>query len=86
LLLSGTFMDTPPKSVIILTGAVCVTMHPDKNDKSIVKGSSGAPNGTIGVAGGNSHAPSSTPATPLRPTSSPGSTWTLWLSDLFFKK
>jgi len=86
LLLSGTLMDTPDDSVIMLTGAVCVTMHPDKDDTSIVKGSAGSPNGTIGGATGNSHAPSSTPATPSTPASSPNSTWATWLFDLLFKK
>jgi hypothetical protein len=89
MLLSGTLMDTPPDAGILLTGAVCVTMHPDSTDTSLVKGSAGAPNGTI--ASGNpassaSHTPATTPSTPAAPTSSQNSSWAVWLFDLFFKK
>jgi hypothetical protein len=89
LLLSGTLMDTPPDAGIILTGAVCVTMHPDQDDTSIVKNAASSPGGTI--AGGTSasnHTPStaSKPTPPAAPASSPNTSWAMWLFDLFFKK
>jgi hypothetical protein len=88
MLLSGTLMDTPPDAGILLTGAVCVTMHPTSEGTKIIGGSVGAPNGTIGGGGNvaNNAAPSSTPSTPSKPVSSPSSSWTMWLFDLLFKK
>jgi hypothetical protein len=87
LLLSGTLMDTPYDSGIMLTGAVCVTMHPDKNDTSIVKGTAGAPNGTIASgATGAGTTPSSVPGTSATPAGSSHSSWAMWIFDLLFKK
>jgi hypothetical protein len=89
MLLSGTLMDTPPDAGILLTGAVCVTMHPDKDDTSIVKGTAGAPNGTIAAGGatGKSLPPSTAPtSSPSKPASSPNSNWAMWFFDLIFKK
>jgi hypothetical protein len=88
LLLSGTLMDTPEDSGIMLTGAVCVTMHPDKDDASVVKGTAGAPGGTIasGTATGEGSSSGSKPGSPSAPASSPGNSWAMWLFDLLFKK
>jgi hypothetical protein len=87
LLLSGTLMDTPPDAGIMLTGAVCVTMHPASEGTKLIGSSPGAPNVTIGGgSGSNTPAPSSTPAAPAAPASSPGTSWAMWLFDLLFKK
>ena len=70
LLLSGTFLDAPPGAGIMLTGAVCITMHPAKNEGSAV-----SPIPT-----------SSAPAPRAAPASTPTTSWTTWLFDLLFKK
>jgi hypothetical protein len=84
LLLSGTLMWTPPDAGIMLTGAVCVTMHPTSEGSKIIGSASGAPNAT--VAGNGSGAPSSAPATPAAPANAPTTNWAMWLFDLLFKK
>jgi hypothetical protein len=86
MLLSGTLMDTPPDAGILLTGAVCVTMHPDKQDPSLVSGTPGPSNATIG---GNS-TPITTASTqknpaPATPTASPSASWGMWLFNLLLK-
>ena len=92
MLLSGTLMDTPPDAGILLTGAVCVTMHPTSEGTKILGGSVGASNST--VASGNTPASSSPAPAPTAtptpahstPTGSPSSTWAMWFFDLLFKK
>jgi hypothetical protein len=84
LLLSGTEMMTPYRSGIMLTGAVCVTMHPVSEGTKILGSASGAPNSTI--AGNGTGAPASAPVAPTAPASSPDTSWMMWLFDLFFKK
>jgi len=89
MLLSGTLMDIPPDAGILLTGAVCVTMHPTSEGTKILGGSAGAPNGTIaaGSMTGKSAPPSSAPtSSPSTPASSPSSSWAMWFFDLLFKK
>ena len=87
LLLSGSLMDTPPDAGIMLTGAVCITMHPVGEGTKILGSASGAPNTTVGGASGsNSPAPSSAPAAPATPATSPTTSWAMWLFDLLFKK
>jgi hypothetical protein len=88
LLLSGTLMDTPPDAGIMLTGAVCITMHPASEGTKIIGSALGAPNATMGggSGGSNAPAPSSAPAAPVTPTSSPTTSWAMWLFDLLFKK
>lgn len=85
LLLSGSLLEAPPEAGVMLTGAVCVTMHPETNEGSPASPIPiGASNATI--AGNGSNAPSSAPAAPATPTSSPGTSWVMWLFDLLFKK
>jgi hypothetical protein len=79
-------MWRPDDGVILLTGAVCVTMHPNSNDPSLVKGTAGAPNGKIGGPGGNGSSPASLPSTPSTPANSPNRSWGMWLFDLIFSK
>lgn len=86
LLLSGTLMWTPPNAAIMLTGAVCITMHPASEGTKILGSAPGAPNATVGGAGGNSAAPSTAPTVPAAPVSSPTTSWAMWLFDLLFKK
>lgn len=89
MLLSGSLMDAPPDAGILLTGAVCVTMHADNTDTSLVKGTAGAPNGTIASgspASAATHQPATSPSTPSKPASSPNSSWAMWIFDLLFKK
>src|SRR6202050_2794468 len=85
LLLSGTLMDTPPEAGILLTGAVCITMHPVNEGTKIIASASGAPNATMGGSGAII-TPSSAPAAPAKPASSPNTSWAMWLFDLFLKK
>jgi hypothetical protein len=79
-------MWRPDDGVILLTGAVCITMHPNNSEPSLVKGTAGAPNGTIGGPGGKGSSPVVAPSSPSTPTSSPGSQWATWLFDLIFTK
>jgi len=85
LLLSGSFLETPPGAGVMLTGAVCITMHPATNEGSAVSPiPTASDNARIGGSG--SGAPSSAPAAPAAPASTPGTSWTMWLFDLLFKK
>jgi hypothetical protein len=86
LLLSGSLMDTPPDAGIMLTGAVCVTMHPQNEGTKLIGSAAGEPNGTIGGGTGNNAVPSSAPTAPAAPASSPSTSWAMWLFDLLFKK
>jgi hypothetical protein len=86
LLLSGSLLEAPPEAGVMLTGAVCITMHPDKDVVSVVSGSPGAANATIGKKSGGSGAPSSAPTAPAAPANSPGASWGMWLFELLFKK
>jgi hypothetical protein len=82
MLLSGSMLDAPPNSQVMLIGAVCVTMLPDHDKVASSTPVSGAAP-TIGGDGG-SPAPSSTP-----PSSAPVSTtksWTEWLFLWLFSK
>jgi hypothetical protein len=84
LLLSGSLLEAPPDAGVMLTGAVCVTMHPTSEPSTIVASAAGAPNSTIG--GSNGVKPSTSPGT--TPASVPVSTsqgWATWLFDLVFK-
>jgi hypothetical protein len=85
LLLSGTLMDTPPDAGILLTGAVCITMHPVNEGTKVIGAMSGPSNATVGGSGAVG-TPASGPATPTAPASSPNTSWAMWLFDLFFKK
>ena len=84
LLLSGSELEAPPDAVVMLTGAVCITMHPDSTAVASVGAPAGAPGGTVGTTStGTTTITSSTPAT--APASS-NQSWGMWLFDLLFKK
>jgi hypothetical protein len=85
MLLSGSLLESPPGSVVMLTGAVCVTMHPDNQGGAVIASAAGAPNATIG---GNNDV-----ATPTKPSTAPASaptatnsSWAMWVFNLLFKK
>ncbi len=86
MLLSGTDLETPEDSIVLLTGAVCVTMHPDNTAVAHVNSSAGAPTAVVGVSptGTTTTAPPFSPA-PATPAST-NQTWAMWLFDLLFKK
>jgi hypothetical protein len=87
LLLSGSLMDTPPDAGIMLTGAVCITMHPASEGTKILGSALGAPSATVGASGSNSPAaPASAPTAPAAPATSPTTSWAMWFFDLLFKK
>ena len=85
MLLSGSELEAPPDAGVLLTGAVCITMHPDDDAGKVVASTGAAPNSTIGS--GNGSAISGTPAkAPAASPNSANSTWAMWLFDLVFKK
>jgi len=85
MLLSGSELEAPPASGVLLTGAVCITMHPDDDAGKVVASASDEPNSTIGS--GKDAAPSAAPGkAPAAAPSSPSSSWAMWLFDLVFKK
>ena len=86
LLLSGSLLQTPRHAEVMLTGAVCITMHPTSEGTKIIGSALGTPNATMGGGSGNSEAPSSAPLAPAAPASSPNTSWAMWLFDLLFKK
>jgi len=85
LLLTGSLLEAPPDAGVMLTGAVCITMHPDTIEASTASPiPTGAANATIG---GNSGVPaSSKPAAPASAPTPPSTSWGMWLFDLLFKK
>jgi hypothetical protein len=86
MLLSGSLLDGPEDSMILLTGAVCVTMHPINDNSTIIASAAGSPNATI--AGGTAGAPAVKPAAPpTTTTATPATTsWGMWLFNLLFSK
>jgi hypothetical protein len=86
LLLTGSLLGHSRGGEVMLTGAVCITMHPASEGTKILGSASGAPDATIAGGSNNSGAPSSAPAAPATPASTPSTSWTMWLFDLLFKK
>ena len=84
LLLSGSYLESPPDAGVMLTGAVCVTMHPISEGTKRLGSASGGPNAGIGGSGSGASSPA--PAAPDAPASSPSTSWAMWLFDLLFKK
>jgi hypothetical protein len=81
MLLSGSLLEAPRDAGVMLTGAVCITMHPAANGSPASPMPKAAPNSTLAGnsgTGGASPTPSSTPA-------STSTTWATWLFDLIFK-
>jgi len=83
LLLKGSLLGAPPDSEVMLTGAVCVTMHQAGQPKDSSPDSSAPSNATIAAAGTNT--PVTSPSTPIAPNSA-NTTWVAWLFELIFGK
>jgi hypothetical protein len=83
LLLSGSLMRMPPGVGVMLTGAVCITMHPTPGNTHVIATAAGSPANTIG--GNTPSLPGSAPTTPAVPVSTSQS-WATWLFDLVFQK
>jgi len=82
MLLSGTILDTPPGAGVMLTGAVCVTMHPASENSTVVASVGGSPGATIG----GKTSPATSPSSPTTPAASPSAGWAMWLFNLIFSK
>lgn len=85
LLLSGTELEFSHHCEVMLTGAVCITMHPAGEGTKVIGSASGPPNSTIGGTVNPSSSPSPM-AAPATPASAPSSSWAMWVFDLLFKK
>ena len=86
LLLTGSLLEAPPDAGVLLTGAVCITMHPASEGTKIIGSSPDASGAMVGGSGPNTPAPASAPAAPAAPAASPTTSWAMWLFDLLFKK
>jgi hypothetical protein len=84
LLLSGSELEAPPQSIVMMTGAVCITMHPDSQGGSVIASAAGAPTSTIG--GNKDVTTPSKPAAPASPAQSTDTSWAMWIFDLLFRK
>jgi len=88
MLLSGSELEAPPDAVVMLTGAVCITMHPNDAAIAHVGAPVGSPAGVVGVSPTgtltSSPSPTATPS-PSAPASG-NQSWAMWLFDLLFKK
>jgi len=83
MLLSGSLLEGPPDSEVMVTGAVCITMHPSNEGKGSSAPSTLAP-GAGNVAGAAGGAPTTVLTAPL---SSGGNTsWWGWLVGRIFSK
>lgn len=82
MLLSGSELEAPPEAGVMLTGAVCVTMHPANENSTVIASAAGAPGSTIGGKTG----PATAPTSPTKPATSPETGWAMWLFNLIFSK
>jgi hypothetical protein len=85
MLLSGSLLRSPPHSEVMLTGAICITMHPARKGAPPSPIPAAAPNATIAGSGSATPGSSSSRSAPAVPGSTETS-WTMWLFDLLFKK
>ncbi len=80
MLLSGSLLEAPPHAEVMVTGAVCITMHPGQPLNKP---------GTTPVNGPDSHiAGNDAPAAPVTPPAQTNdrSSWIDWIFNLFFAK
>jgi len=82
MLLSGSLLEAPPDAGVMLTGAVCVTMHPATESSKVIASAGGASGATVG----GSTTPASSPTSPTTPAASPHTSWAMWIFDFLFKK
>jgi hypothetical protein len=81
MLLSGSLLEAPGDADVMLSGAVCVTMHPpDEGAVAETTSSAGSPTATLAGTGGTS-APVAPAAAGAQNTS-----WWMTLFDFFFTK
>jgi hypothetical protein len=85
MLLSGSLLDGPEDSMILLTGSVCVTMHPINDNSTIIASAAGAPNSVISGNKGPA-APASAPASTSKPSTPATTSWGMWIFNLLFSK
>jgi hypothetical protein len=87
MLLSGDLMEAPPGAGVLLTGAVCITMHPPTMPSSVAGSPGvGAGNVTLGANAGVEPAAAPRATKPGAPPDSASSSWATWVFDFFFKK
>lgn len=84
LLLSGSLLEAPLDSEVMLTGAVCVTMHPPGDPKTPSLTPPAAASSALVAAGNTGGTPSSTPS-PATPGNA-NTSWWVWLFNLVFSK
>lgn len=84
LLLKGDLLGAPPDSEVMLTGAVCVTMHPPGDSKAPTT-TPAASSALVAVGGNTSGSPASSPSAPAAPGSA-STSWWVWLFDMVFRK
>jgi hypothetical protein len=80
MLLTGSLLEGPEDGQVMLSGAVCITMHPVGQVQAST--SSGTPHGT--VAGNVAGAPAPTPGAPAGKAAH--ATWWSWLFSAIFDK
>jgi hypothetical protein len=85
LLLSGSLLEAPPGSAVMLTGAVCITMHPGNQGGKVIASATGAPTATIGGSNGVA-TPATSPAAPASAPAATNTSWAMWMFNLLFKK
>ena len=86
IVLDGSLLEAPHGANVLLTGAVCITMHPNGSGDTPAAPIPSAPGQAIIASNnGGSGNPSSSPASPAGPGSA-DSSWAMWLFDMFFKK
>ncbi len=89
MLLSGSELESPGDAVVMLTGAVCITMHPNAEAVAHVGGSAGTPDTVVGVSPTGTTTSSTTAPSAAPVSSTPASTdegWATWIFDWLFKK
>jgi hypothetical protein len=85
LLLSGSLLEAPPGAGVMLTGAVCITMHPGNEGSAVIASAAGAPTATIGGSN-NVTTPSAPSPAPASAPAAANTSWAMWVFDLLFKK
>jgi hypothetical protein len=84
LVLEGSLLGRPENSSVLLTGAVCVTMHPDAAPGTdIIASAAGSPNATI--TGSTSVPGAKTGPVPAKPAGNQGG-WGTWIFTMLFGK
>jgi len=83
LILSGSLLGAPPNGEVIVTGAVCVTMHPSGQPGGSSSPSSGSNSDTSIAA---SSPGSASGVSSAKPGNTNSTSWWTWIFDLIFRK